>query len=432
MQYFTMTKKELSRHSIISKLLGKEINGTEAANLLHLSLRHTQRLKAKVKNQGPEALIHASRGKPGNRAIPKEESDRIAALLHQHYSDFKPGFAAEKLEEIHGIKRDPKTVRQIMINEELWRPKQKRKTEYLSWRQRKACFGEMEQFDGSYHHWFESRGPYCCLLTAIDDATGMPVKAQFAFNEGVFPVFQFWSEYTKEHGKPYSIYLDKFSTYKMTQRQAQENHDTKTQFQRAMQELQIEPIFANSCQAKGRIERLFKTFQDRLVKELRLANISTIAKANVFLNEIFLPQYRLKYAVEARSRANLHQTLSEKEQANLNHIFSMQNTRIVRNDFTISFNKQWFQLIKNQPATIRQKDKVIVEEWLDGSTHFRLRGKDLNFEMLPERPVKKGQAIPWVIPANRKPVIPPSDHPWRQKFILIPAKKYDISKSLQV
>ncbi|MFH0740170.1 MAG: ISNCY family transposase [bacterium] len=428
-----MTKKELNRHNIISKLIDKEINGRQASGLLHLSLRHTQRLKARVKNQGPQALIHANRGKPSNRAIPQEERDKIAQLLHQHYSDFKPGFASEKLEEIHNIKRDPKTIRQIMINEKLWKPKQKQKKEYRAWRQRKACFGEMEQFDGSYHHWFENRGPYCCLLAAIDDATGIPVKAQFADDEGVFPVFQFWLEYLKEHGKPYSIYLDKFSTYKMTQKVALENPDTKTQFQRAMQELRIEPISANSCQAKGRVERLFETFQDRLVKELRLANISTIAVANIFLKETFLPQYSLKYSVEPRSKANLHQPLSMQEQENLQSVFSRQDTRVIRNDFTINFNKQWFQLSKNQPATIRKKDKIIVEEWLNGSVHFRLRGKDLNFEMLPERPEKKAQTIPWVIPANKKSAyIPPIDHPWRQEFILNSAKKCDISKSLKV
>jgi len=428
-----MTKKELNRNNIISKLLGKEINGSQASGLLHLSLRHTQRLKAKVKDKGPQALIHANRDKPSNRAIPQEERGKIVQLLHQHYSDFKPGFAAEKLDEIHGIKRDPKTIRQIMIDEELWKHKQKQRKEYRAWRQRKACYGEMEQFDGSYHHWFEDRGPYCCLLAAIDDATSIPTKAQFASDEGVFPVFQFWLEYLKEHGKPYSIYLDKFSTYKMTRKVAEENPDTKTQFQRAMMELRVEPISANSCQAKGRVERLFNTFQDRLVKELRLAGISTIEKANVFLKETFLPQYSLKYSVEPRGKANLHQPLSRQERGNLQSIFSRQDIRVIRNDFTISFNKQWFQLAKDQPATIRKEDKVIVEEWLDGSIHFRLRSKDLKFELLPARPMKTSKIIPWVIPANKKSAyIPPVDHPWRQKFILNSAEKYDTSKSLEV
>lgn len=419
MQYLTMSHKEVDRYAIIKKLINKEINGTRAAELLKLSVRQVKRLKRRVKDNGPKALIHASRGRNSNRSIPVEEKEKIIKLLHKHYGDFKPGFAAEKLNERHNIKRDPKTIRQIMINEELWKPKRKKQREYRSWRQRKACFGEMEQFDGSYHHWFEGRGPYCCLLASIDDATGIPTKAKFAKNEGVFPVFDFWREYLKEHGKPYAIYLDKFSTYKMTQKVAKENHDTKTQFERAMRELSIEPISAHSCQAKGRIERLFETFQDRLVKEMRLANISTIKQGNIFLEKVFLPQYRLKYAVEPRSKANLHKPLTKKEQDSLDAVFSKQYTRVIRNDFTISFNKQWCQLSKEQPVTICKKDTVIAEERLDGTAHFRLRGKYLNYKVLPERP-KKIDA-PWVIAASKKSVyVPPANHPWREKFVHVP------------
>jgi len=418
MQYLTMTPKEVNRYAIIKKLINREINGQQAANLLHLSVRQAKRLKAKVKKEGPKALIHGNRGRPSNRSLPEPEKERIVSLLHRHYSDFQPGFAAEKLEQRHKIKRDPKTIRKIMIEQGLWNPKQSRGKEYRSWRQRKACFGEMEQFDGSYHRWFEQRGPYCCLLAAIDDATSIPTKAKFAENEGVFSVFGFWKEYLKEHGKPYSIYLDKFSTYQMNQRAAQENHDTLTQFQRAMRELQIEPISANSCQAKGRIERLFKTFQDRLVKEMRLADVSTIEQGNLFLEKVFLPQYRLKYAVEPRSKANLHKPLSQKEKNNLDAVFSRQDTRTVRSDFTLSFNRQWHQLLQDQPATICKQDKVIVEERLDGSIHFRLRGKYLNFGLLPERPKK--METPWIIPANKKPAyVPSADHPWRKKFIQV-------------
>lgn len=228
MQYLTMTHKEVNRYAIIKQLINKEINGTHAAELLKLSVRQVKRLKRKVQNKGPEALIHANRGRSSNRSIPEQERGKIVELLHKHYPDFKPGFAAEKLEQKHNIKRDPKTIREIMIEQGLWKPKQKKQKEYRSWRQRKACFGEMEQFDGSYHHWFEDRGPYCCLLASIDDATGIPTKAKLAKDEAVFPVFDFWRGYLKEHGKPYSIYLDKFSTYKMTQKVAEENHDTKT------------------------------------------------------------------------------------------------------------------------------------------------------------------------------------------------------------
>ena len=182
-----------------------------------------------------------------------------------------------------------------------------------------------------------------------------------------------------------------------------------------MKELSIEPISAHSAQAKGRIERLFNTFQDRLIKEMRLANISTLEQGNRFLEEVFLPQYRAKYSVEPRSKANLHKVLSQKEKASLDSIFSRQYVRVIKNDFTVSFNKQWYQLSKNQPVTICKKDTVIVEEHLDKSIKLRLRGKHLNHQIIPERP-KKIKDISWVIPAKKSGYIPPANHPWRRSF----------------
>lgn len=417
MEYLTMTIKELNRHAIIKKLIANELNGTYAADLLKLSVRQIKRLKAKVKEYGAKALIHASRGKPSNRRIPDKEKRKIIDIIKKHYPDFKPTFAAEKLFENHNIKRDPKTIRQIMIEQDLWKPRKKRQREYYSWRQRKACYGEMMQFDGSYHRWIEDRGPEWCLLAAIDDATGIPVKAQFDFDEGVFPVFKFWKEYVLKHGKPHSIYLDKFSTYKMNQRVAVENHDTQTQFQRVMGQLGIEPITAHSPQAKGRIERLFNTFQDRLVKEMRLAGIKTIEEANKFLEEEFLPNYKVKYSVEPTSKTNLHQPLNQKERNKLNSIFSKQDKRTVKNDFTVSFNNQWHQILEEQSATVRKQDTITVEEWLDNSIHFTIRGKYLNSKIIAERS-EKTKKTNWIIAANKLIHIPAADHPWRSKFIL--------------
>ena len=428
MEYLTMTKREISRYGIIKRLIDKEINGTYASELLRLSVRQVKRLKMKVREQGPKGLVHAARGNPGNRRIPKKERKRIIALLHRYYSDFKPGFASEKLEEKHNIKRDPKTIRDIMIKENLWKPKKKKQQNYYAWRQRKASFGEMLQFDGSYHHWFEDRGPYCCLLAAVDDATGIPVRAEFDYDEGVLPVFGFWKEYVKENGKPRLIYLDKFSTYKMNQKEATENYDTLTQFQRAMRQLDIEPIAANSPQAKGRIERLFKTFQDRLIKEMRLANISSIGKANIFLKEEFLPRYKEKYGVEPRIKTNLHQKLTLEERNGLDSIFSRQSIRVVKNDFTITLNNQLFQLLKDQPATIRKKDKITIEEWTDKSIHITLRGKGLNFKAISERP-KKREKIEWIIPANQTVNIPASNHPWKKEFAATCKRKYQTAQA---
>ena len=163
MEYLTMTHEELNRHSIIIKLIDKELNGTRAADLLKLSVRQVKRLKVKVKEYGPKALTHASRGKPGNRRMPDKERESIADIIKKYYLDFKPTFASEKLSENHNIKRDPKTIRQIMIEQNLWQPRKKKQKEYHSWRQRKNCYGEMLQFDGSYHRWIEDRGPEWCL-----------------------------------------------------------------------------------------------------------------------------------------------------------------------------------------------------------------------------------------------------------------------------
>lgn len=394
-----MSQKEIDRYDIIKRLIHREINGTQAADLLKLSTRQIRRLKTKVKKQGAAGLIHGNRGKASNRRISAKEKENIITLLHRHYYDYGPTFASEKLATSHRLKRDPKTIRQIMIEQKLWQPKKKKNgSEYRAWRQRKANYGEMVQFDGSYEHWFENRAPKCCLLAAIDDATGRIIKAKFNQHEGVFPVFDFWLKYLEKHGKPRSIYLDKFSTYKMNQRVALENHDLKTQFERAAAQLQIETISAHSPQAKGRVERLFGTLQDRLVKELRLSNISTLAAANEFLAKVFIPQFNTKFSVKPVSETNLHGHLALTERKQLKSIFSRQTERTVQNDFTLSFKNQWYQLTKEQPATICKKDKIIIEEHMDGCIQIRLRGKYLNYQLLPIRPQKQVQ--PWVLAAT--------------------------------
>ena len=426
MTFITMSLKELDRNNIIHRLLRKEINGAKAAGLLQLSVRQTKRLKARVKREGPKGLIHGNRGRPSHNQIPLKEKEKIIHLVHKHYYDFKPGFATEKLEENHHITRDPKTIRQIMIDEKLWQPKTKKeRREYHSWRQRKSAYGEMIQFDGSYEYWFENRGQNCCLLAGIDDATGKITKAKFALHEGVIPVFDFWQEYILSHGKPRAIYLDKFSTYNQNQTTAKENPDTLTQFQRAMEELRVEVIPANSPQAKGRVERLFGTLQDRLIKELRLQKISTMDQANEFLEKVFIPKFNQKFSIKPRIHSNLHDLLSGKEQKSLSSIFSRQTKRTVQNDFTFSFKNQWYQLTEHQTATVCKKDIVIVEERLNNTVWVRLRSKYLNYRILPQRPTRAEQKIKsklWVLPATMKtPYRPAQNHPWRQPRVQQPS-----------
>ncbi|HEX9664401.1 MAG TPA: ISNCY family transposase [Patescibacteria group bacterium] len=423
MTLITMSSKEIDRFQVIKKLIGKHIDEIKAAKLLRLSVRQIRRLKSKVRQSGAKGLIHGNRGKESHNRINENKKKKIIVLLRKHYHDFGPTFASEKLSENHGVNHDSKTIRQIMIDEGLWKPRTKKKQQkHLQWRERKSCYGEMIQFDGSYEHWFEDRNDTgeICLLAAIDDATGRPVSLIFAKHEGVFPVFGFWRRYTVKNGKPKSIYLDKFSTYSMNHKLAKENSDTLTQFERAAGELKIELIKANSPEAKGRVERLFGTLQDRLIKELRLANISDIAAANIFLEKTFIPKFNAKFSVEPRNKTDLHQKLTQKENKQLQGIFSRQRERTVLNDFTFSFNKQWYQLIKEQPATICKKDKVIVEEHLDHSIHVRLRSKYLNYHILPNRPLKTNKTKPWVIAKTQEEVNqskahkPPADHPWRQ------------------
>ena len=411
----TMSLPEVKKYDIIKKLISQELNGSQAAGLLNLTTRHIRRLKKKVDKNGIKALIHGNRGKPGNRRLPAKERKRIADLIKQKYPDFGPTLAAEKLTELDKIKRSRGAVRSIMIAETIWQPRSKKKETHRQWRQRKASKGELVQYDGSYEHWFEDRGGEVCLLASIDDADS-EVWARFDEHEGVEPTFNFWRDYIERFGKPNAIYVDKFSTYSMNHKLAKENPDTLTQFERAMKELNVGIIHAHSPQAKGRVEKLFGTLQDRLIKELRLNNIFTIKEANEFLEKVFLPKFNARFMVEPRSQANLHKKLNEQEKKKLDSIFSRQYRKVVMNDFTVSHQKHCYQLEKIQPVTICKQDRVTVEERMDRTIQIRLRGKYLNYRLLPEKPKKISNAknnLQWVISKSTAQV-PPADHPWRQ------------------
>lgn len=429
MIYISMSQRDLSKYDVIQSSIRQEITVQKAGELLHLTERQVYNLRIKVKENGAEGLIHGNRGKPGNRRMPGKERQEIISILRQRYSDFRPTHASEKLRDIHGLDKDPKTIRLIMTAERLWKPKQQKSSEYRSSRPPKEHYGEMQQFDGSYHYWFEERAPECCLLASIDDATGRITQAQFVEHEGVFPVFGFWQEYLLTHGKPRSIYLDKLRTYYNNILPVQDE-EMLTQFQRAMRELGIEPIVAHSPQAKGRIERLFKTLQDRLVKELRLQNISDAQTANRFLREEFIPWFNSVYGRQPQKKADLHRKLNITEKTQLPAILSRQSERTIQNDFTLRFNNQWYQMSQEQPATIRPQEKVLIEERLDGQTRIRLRGKYLNYRILVTKPQKQTKPS-WVIAASqkpeRKPYQPPTDHPWRRPFLFNPAQRYQTS-----
>jgi transposase len=414
----SMTEKEAYRYEIIRSLERREITANEAALRLGITKRHARRLKRKIRKEGMRGVVHKLRGKRSNRAISGKEEKRIISILKKEYSDFGPTLATEHLFSRHGIKRDVSTIRALMIRGSIWKPKKRKESpQYRAWRPRKEMSGEMEQFDGSYHDWFEGRAQEdeYCLLASIDDATGNITKAAFAENEGVENVFCFWKAYVEENGKPKSLYLDKYSTYKVNHKNAVDNQELMTQFQRATEELDIELITAHSPQAKGRVERLFKTLQDRLVKAMRLEGICDIEKANRYLEEVFIPDFNRKFSVQAKRSGDARRVLGEKEKESLESIFSVRSSRVVSNDFTVRFKCVYYQLEKVQPTTVLRKDTLVIEERLDGSLHLLLRGKELAFRALPGRPEKTKERITALTP-ERAPVKPAKNHPWRRQL----------------
>ena len=409
----TLKMKEIQRYEVAQKLIEKQISEEEGRKLMGLkSVRQVRRIKKKVIMEGPRGVVHKTRGKASNSRLKEGFIKELMQIIKEKYHDFKPTFAAEKLLENHNLRINKESLRQLMIKEKLWKPKaRKRPKQRHTWRPRRSNYGEMQQFDGSYHKWFEDRGEESCLLLSIDDATGKITEAKFDKNEGVVAVFKFWIQYFKKNGLPISIYLDKFSTYKINHPAAVDNKDLLTQFQRAMQQVGVETISAHSPEAKGRVERVFGTLQDRLVKELRLANVSTIEEANEFL-KTYIPKFNQKFSVVAKHQANLHKEIDKQTEKKLPQIFSRQSERKVNNDYTVMFKNGFYQLNETQPTTVFKKDTVIVEKHLNGEIKICLNGHYLKYEVLQERPKKQNIKL-CALATQKSGYIPPKGHPWR-------------------
>lgn len=297
----------------------------------------------------------------------------------------------EKLQEIEHISVSDETVRKIMTHMDLWKPSVRSEQKIFQLRERKPAYGMMTQFDGSYHEWlpFALPGVTWCLLVAIDDATSQLIQCEFVNDEGIDDIFPFWMNYVRTYGVPESAYCDRFSTYK-------NNHpecpNVPTQFGRVCKTLSIDLIFALSPQAKGRVERVNKTLQDRLVSEMKLAGIKTREEANIFLRDIYLPKHNKKFAVLPCSESNQHRELREEEKIQLESIFSIHDVRKVMNDFTISFKTHIFQ-IHAGGATVWRGEYVQVEQRLSGEIVIKQRNKVVLFTKILHRP-EKGYKLP--------------------------------------
>lgn len=385
MENIVLSMKETERIAIMDNLIAKRIKQKHASRQLGISIRQVQRMVKRYKREGISGLIHKSRGQVGNKAMSQERKDQIVLLIRQQYPDFGPTLAAEKLEERHGISVSEEKVRLLMIHEGLWKPRYRKQAAIHTYRERRACVGELVQLDGSPHKWFEDRAEPCTLVAFIDDATSRIMDGAFVEYEGTFTLFETTEHYLITHGKPLSLYVDKHSTFKIN-RQASIEEELKdflpqSQFGRAMEQLRIEMIFAYSPQAKGRVERLFETLQDRLVKEMRLEGISIKEDATRYFREVYIPRHNAKFAVLPKDITNMHRVLLSQD--DLTRIFTVQTSRVISKTLVIQYKNTRYQLdTKGAYHYLLQKQNIVVEEDRVGTLVFRHNGKTIPYKTI--------------------------------------------------
>lgn len=403
-------QKELRRLHVIRRVVEGELTQVKAREILDGSERQIRRIVKRVREEGDEGVVHRGRGRESGRKIPREIRERVIELYRQKYGGFGPTLTAEKLCEVEGIGISRETVRGLLIGSGQWQSSRQR-TRHRQWRQRKQHRGQMIQMDGSHHEWFEGRGSGCVLMAYTDDATGR-VYGRFYEYEGTIPAMDSFRRYIRKYGIPLSIYLDKHTTYKSTAKRGSEEAlhgiEPMSQFERAMKELSVEVIHAHSPQAKGRVERLFGTLQDRLVKEMRLRHIGTIEDANRFLNE-YLPQYNRKFAVKALRPQDMHRPVARA--MDLHKVLCIRTDRTVRNDNTIAHDKKLYQLEERAVSK-----KVTVQQRTDGRMRILCQDMPLRYHEIMVRP--EARKHPGLRKKNRMRRPVPADHPW---------KKFDIN-----
>ena len=403
-----MSQKELKRIHVIHKALEKKLKQAQAGALLGLSVRQIRRIIRRVREEGDKGIVHKSRGKPSNRELPKTLKDKAIKLYRDKYWDFGPTLANEKLFEIDKIKIGCQTLRNWLIENKAWQRSYKHR-KHRKWRERKHHFGEMLQGDGSHHDWFEGRGPECVLMGYVDDATSR-VFARFYEYEGTMPAIDSFKKYIKRHGIPHSLYMDNHSTYKSQAKPTIEDElkgqEPLSQFERGVKDLGIKFIHARSPQAKGRVERLFKTFQDRVIKEMRLAGVKSIKEGNGFLKS-YLPKYNKRFSIEPVEHDDMHRPLLP--EMDIDSHLCIKTDRVLRNDFTVAHKRRLYQILSRTMAK-----KVTVEERVTGRVIISYKGESLGYREISQKLLNR-------MPGTEKPnktkqvYIPPADHPWRGK-----------------
>lgn len=372
----TLSDKELNRLEAIQKVRDRRLSVIHAAEILGISRSQVHRLLLAYDREGAAGLTSKKRGKPSNRSHSADLKNLVLELVREHYYDFGPTLACEKLVERHRIAISKETLRQWMTEAGIWLSRQARRRQLHQPRGRRDCFGELVQIDGSHHWWFENRGPKCALLVYIDDATGKLLHLRFAESENAFDYFRATTAYIQTWGKPVAFYSDKHGIFRTTHGSEEDRSNGMTQFARALHELNIDIICANTPQAKGRVERANQTLQDRLVKELRLRGIDTIEEANAYTQE-FMEDFNRRFGKLPRNPKDLHRPLSAHE--NVDAAMCHKEVRKLSQALTLRYDKVMFILEPTEVAKRLMGVKVIVCDYPDGRLEITHEGTSLPY-----------------------------------------------------
>jgi len=404
-----MSGKERKRMVVLGEVKGGKLSVAAAGRLLGVCYRQAKRIWGRFKKKGDAGLVHRNRGKPGPRRKSAKLRTQVLARYRERYPDFGPTLAAEKL-QAQGLDVDHETLRSWLVAKGLWQSGRKRQ-QHRSWRERRECFGQMVQLDGSHHDWFEGRRDKAVLMVMVDDATNR-TGARFAEEETTRASYDVFEGWVRKHGMPGSLYVDRDSIYRCeriaTVAEQIAGQEPRTQFGRAMEQLGVEVILAHSPQAKGRVERRNGLLQDRLVKELRLEGISDLVAANQFLEQKFLPALNQRFNVAARSSVNAHRQGSW----NLGEVLSWEEERVVGKDWTVAWDNRWFQIEAKHERLSLAGRKITVRQLRCGTVQLLYNGGKLRWKELPARPrslvaPRRGRRM--------EPAKPSQAHPWRQQ-----------------
>lgn len=417
-----MSQKERKRVGLLASVKAGELSLVEAAEVLGLGYRQTKRVWRRYEREGDAGLVHRLRGKPGQRRKPPDLRAQILARYAARYADFGPTLAAEYLAQ-EGLAVDHETLRRWLLAENK-RTVRRRRQRHRQWRERKPCLGAMVQLDGSHHDWFEGRRGPCVLMVMVDDATNR-LRAQFFEEETTRASYDVFEGWVHKDGLMQSLYVDRDSIYRCeglgSIAEQMAGKAPQTQFGRAMEQLGVELILAHSPQAKGRVERMNGVLQDRLVKALRLAGISDLARANEYLAKTYLPEHNRKFAKEPASAADAHRGVPR----GLNEVLSWEEERVVQRDWTVQHKGKRYQLDQQHEALSLAGRKVTVRVLRDGTVQMERRGVRLKWQEVARRAERAAAETKRGCEAERKAEPkspdggnkPAATHPWRKQRI---------------